>query len=246
MDTNSILLVLLGLAILGLSITLVAPDLFKFLVDNPAEQKELHWAWSSLLVFAIVALTLVQVAEKNRQAEFSRLQEVKQRVLAAKASGAGSSSHQNSSVNSKDQEAPITTIASVTQVIDGDTFKAKIKDEIRTVRLLGIDTPELAYSSQPAQCGAQAATNRLQKLLENQTVYLVPDLHKGEDCDTQNRLLRYVFLPDDTLINHLLIKEGLAREFTYNTPYQYQRDFRSAQAAAQNHQRGIWNPQMCP
>ncbi len=243
MDIDSILLVLLGLSVLGLSLTLVAPGMFKFLVDTPEQQKELHWAWSSLLIFAIIALTLTQVEARHRQDNFERLAQVKQQVLVAKASG---NSHQSSSAKPEEQTATTTTIASVTQIIDGDTFKAKVKDEVYTIRLLGIDTPELAYGSQTAQCGSQAATNRIRELLENQPVYLVPDLHKGEDCDTQGRLLRYVFLTDKTFVNHLLIKEGLARELTYNTPYQYQRDFRSAQAAAQNHQRGIWNSQACP
>ena len=45
----------------------------------------------------------------------------------------------------------------VTKVLDGDTFQIKIKKEIVTVRMIGIDTPETVDPRKIVQCfGKQA------------------------------------------------------------------------------------------
>ena len=80
----------------------------------------------------------------------------------------------------------------VVKVIDGDTIKVDIGGEIETVRLIGIDTPEIAnpYNSREDYFGPEAARYAKQ-LLEKQSVYLIPDpMHSNRD--KYNRLLRYV------------------------------------------------------
>jgi DNA/RNA endonuclease YhcR with UshA esterase domain len=103
----------------------------------------------------------------------------------------------------------------VVKVIDGDTIKADIAGEIETVRLVGMDTPEIANPHHPQDdyFGPEAA-QYAKKLLENQSVYLIPDPMQS-NRDKYNRLLRYVFLEDGTLVNAKLIEEGYAYNYIY-------------------------------
>ncbi|MBU7018363.1 MAG: thermonuclease family protein, partial [Theionarchaea archaeon] len=91
-----------------------------------------------------------------------------------------------------------------TSVIDGDTFKLETGE---TVRLIGIDAPEL---SQP---GGEKSREYLAHLILNKGV----TLEKGyEDRDKYSRLLRFVYI-DDLCINEEMIKQGYA-EARYLSP----------------------------
>ena len=127
----------------------------------------------------------------------------------------------------------------VVKVIDGDTIKVDIGGAIETVRLIGIDTPEIAspYNPQADYFGPQAAQYARQ-LLEKQSVYLIPDpMHSNRD--KYNRLLRYVFLEDGTLINAKLIKEGFAFNYIYE-PFQFMKQFDYLEKQAKENRLGLW------
>jgi endonuclease YncB( thermonuclease family) len=79
---------------------------------------------------------------------------------------------------------PSGSTVDVTYVIDGDTVVVSGR---RHVRLVGIDTPERD------QCGYDAATRSLQRLVLHQPVRLVPPAGEG-DADRYGRLLRYVLV----------------------------------------------------
>lgn len=38
-----------------------------------------------------------------------------------------------------------------------------------------------------------------------------------------------------------MIRSGYAKEYTYNTPYKYQQEFKKAQIEAMSNIRGLWN-----
>ena len=85
----------------------------------------------------------------------------------------------------------------VSRVIDGDTLEL---GDGRSVRLVGIDTPEVG------QCGADRATANLERLVLGQRVRLTIS---DEDTDRYGRLLRYVNVgAQDAGLR--LIKNGLA------------------------------------
>ncbi len=131
----------------------------------------------------------------------------------------------------------------VTKVIDGDTIKAQINGLYETIRLIGIDAPEM--NDPQMSCFASQATQQLHQLLDNQSILLQPDLTQ-DDRDKYDRLLRYVFLPDHTNINQLLVQQGLAKEYTYDKAYQYQSTFKQAQAEAQSAKLGLWSGTCSP
>lgn len=143
--------------------------------------------------------------------------------------------------------APVatSTVYSVRSVIDGDTIIVETEGKKQTVRLLGIDTPEVDPQYNPIECYGREATNATKTKLLNQTVRLENDDTQGT-LDKFDRLLAYVFLPDGTNVNQYLIAEGFAKEYTYNKTYKYQEDFRIAEKEAQLNQKGLWSPGLCP
>ncbi len=142
-------------------------------------------------------------------------------------------------VSTQNTEEPHTF--TVTDVIDGDTIRVTQNGIKETVRLLGIDTPEIARPNTPVECFAQEASARAKALLVNQTIRLEADLSQS-DRDKYDRLLRYVFLEDGTPVNLLLIEEGFAHEYTYDMPYRYQSEFKSAESRAREARVGLWGP----
>jgi len=108
------------------------------------------------------------------------------------------------------------------RVIDGDTIEVKIGEKIESVRLIGIDAPEMDEDTKEK---AIESKKYLEALLEMQKIYLESD-ETQNDRDIYNRLLRYVFLEDKTFINRKMIEANMAEEYTFIVPYKYQEEFR--------------------
>lgn len=131
------------------------------------------------------------------------------------------------------------------KVIDGDTLTITIDGTNQTVRLIGIDTPEIASSVTAAQCYGAQASQAAKTKLEGQKVYLESDPVSG-NTDKYGRLLRYLHLADGTLFNKWMLEEGNAREYTYaDQAYKYQTEFKSAQTAAEASKKGLWGIEVC-
>ncbi len=132
----------------------------------------------------------------------------------------------------------------ITRVVDGDTMKVSINGTEDTIRLIGIDTPETVHPSKPVECFGMEASNKAKELLDGKMVKLEADSSQGER-DKYGRLLRYIFLQDGTNFNKLMISEGYAYEYTYNLPYKYQAEFKSAEQYAKTNEKGLWAPDAC-
>ena len=140
----------------------------------------------------------------------------------------------------------------VTEVIDGDTIKV---EGSRTVRFIGIDTPETKDPRKSVQCFGKEASNKAKELMEGKKVILQKDV---TETDIYKRLLRYVFLPldpdsigpdkigigvDDSsllFVNDYMIREGFARALTYPPDVKYTEQFLEAQRQAKAEGRGLW------
>lgn len=127
----------------------------------------------------------------------------------------------------------------VVQVVDGDTVKVLLANEQETVRLIGLDTPELARAGSLAECFAAEAKQTLTELVEGQTVELVADSSQAER-DRYGRLLGYLFLATGENVAQVLIASGYGHEYTYQDPYLYQQQFRQAEIAAREQRLGLW------
>ncbi len=135
-------------------------------------------------------------------------------------------------------------LVKVISVVDGDTIKVSIDGTTQTLRLIGMDTPEVVDPRKPVQCFGKEASDKAKAILTGQMVRLESDPTQGE-LDKYQRLLRYVFLADGTSYNKMMIAQGYAHEYTYDLPYKYQAEYKAAQAAAQKAQLGLWNPATC-
>ena len=129
--------------------------------------------------------------------------------------------------------------ATVTTVIDGDTIIVSTDSGTKTVRLLGIDTPEVDPNRGGPECYGREASDFLKELLEGSRVQLETDSSQG-NVDTYDRLLRFVYTSEGLNINQLLLEKGYAMEFTYRTAYRYQKEFRDTETSAQDQKRGLW------
>ncbi|MGC5027943.1 thermonuclease family protein [Tsukamurella sp. DT100] len=132
----------------------------------------------------------------------------------------------------------------VVKVVDGDTITVRRDRATVTVRLLGIDTPEVKDPRKPVQCFGTEASAEARRLLTGQRVYLESDASQDQ-IDRYGRSLRYVWTADHRLINLHLIEQGFAHEYSYGAPYKYLAAFRDAQGVAREQGRGLWSPNTC-
>lgn len=133
---------------------------------------------------------------------------------------------------------------SVVRVVDGDTIIVWKDGEDITVRLIGMDTPEVVDPRKPVECYGPEASAEGKKLMTHQDVRLVPDPSQDE-YDKYGRMLAYVYLPSGLFYNEFMIAEGFAHEYTYKKAYKFQKEFRAAQASAKAAQKGFWSPATC-
>ncbi len=136
------------------------------------------------------------------------------------------------------------TYYSVTEVVDGDTLKVSINGTIETLRLIGMDTTETVDPRKPVQCFGKEASNKAKELLAGKKVRLGKDSTQG-DKDKYGRTLAYIYLESGLFYNKYMIEQGYAHEYTYNTPYKYQAEFKAAEKSAQTAQLGLWSPNTC-
>jgi micrococcal nuclease len=123
----------------------------------------------------------------------------------------------------------------VTRVVDGDTID--ISPSVRglsRVRLIGMDTPEVYFDTQPY--GPEASAFAKQHL-EGEEVRLELDVQK---VDPYGRLLAYVYLPNGEMFNETLLEEGYAQVATFPPNVKYVDRFLEAQREARAANHGLW------
>ncbi|MCX7698976.1 MAG: thermonuclease family protein [Candidatus Goldbacteria bacterium] len=124
--------------------------------------------------------------------------------------------------------------ATVINVIDGDTIVIDKKNQ--TVRLLGIDAPEMNHPDYPVQKFAIEAKKYLRKRIEFKRVKIVYNIK--EPYDAYNRLLAYVYL-NNKLINAELIKGGYAYVYE-NKKCSKTKEFLILESIAKKFKKGVW------
>jgi micrococcal nuclease len=130
-----------------------------------------------------------------------------------------------------------TTPATVVRVVDGDTIEVEIEGETYKVRYIGIDTPETVDPRRPVGCFGEEASAANKALVEGLIVGLEGDV---SDTDTFGRLLRYVWLDSQEMVNAILVRDGYAQASAYPPDVRYQEFFDSLEAEARLAERGLW------
>lgn len=125
----------------------------------------------------------------------------------------------------------------VERAVDGDTLKVRLEDgSSKTVRILGIDTPETVDPRKQVQCFGHEASDHMKSLATGKTVTL--EAKPDEDTDKYGRLLRYVRL-DGQDIGAAMIQDGYA--FSYRIfPHPRLAQYNALEAQARDAKRGLW------
>jgi len=133
----------------------------------------------------------------------------------------------------------------VDRVVDGDTIKISDENAQCTARLIGVNTPETKHPRIGKECFGDEASEFAKNTLEGRRVRIEYD-DSQDKKDRYNRILVYVYLEErNFFFNKELIKQGFAKEATYNGKYQFQSEFREAQAQAKTNNLGFWNSATC-
>ena len=136
-------------------------------------------------------------------------------------------------------------IATLVKLVDGDTIAVSVNGKNETVRIIGIDTPEVIDPRKTVECfGKEASEFARITLQDNKNLLLESDPTQG-DRDKYNRLLRYVWTDDVTDFGKLMIESGYASEYTYDLPYKYQKVYKEAEGKALEAKKGLWVDNAC-
>lgn len=124
----------------------------------------------------------------------------------------------------------------VAWVYDGDTLRL---EDGRKLRLVGINTPEMARGKRIAQPGAEEAARRLRQIIDESDGMI--HIRFAEDrYDRYDRILAHIYTPPGNSIGATLIEEGHAAAITV-PPNAWNADcYYDAEQQARDEQLGIW------
>ena len=122
----------------------------------------------------------------------------------------------------------------IKKVIDGDTVKTT---EGETIRLIGIDTPEINWDSGTADFYGYKALKFSNENLLNKKVYLEYDQDKKDDY---GRELAYIYLQNGELFNIKLIEKGYAHLLIVEPNNKYEERFKKIAKKTREEKIGIW------
>jgi len=127
---------------------------------------------------------------------------------------------------------------SIAKFVDGDTIAVNMNGAVETIRFVGVDTPETHKPNTPVQCYGELAAAYTKQLIGDNRVRLQADA-LDTNRDRYGRLLRYVYLPDGTLVEDKLIKNGYGFAYTL-FPFEKVDQFKADQEAAKAAHVGLW------
>jgi len=143
----------------------------------------------------------------------------------------GGTQYQKSVIPSTTSEISYPTTATVSRIVDGDTFEL---DTGQAARLYGISCPDY---NEPFY---EEATEFTTEFIENETTTL--EYESGYESDKFNRLLVYAIV-DGQNLNIELARNGLAEVVIYEKRRKliYQDELLEAQEYAKENELGIWS-----
>lgn len=131
----------------------------------------------------------------------------------------------------------------VLKVVDGDTIDVLYNGQSKSVRYIGIDTPETHNNSKPVgKYGTDAAEFNAKMISEaSSDVKLEFD---GDSEDRYGRLLAYIWVDSgasEVMLNSSIIKNGLAWPLTYSDTSKHTAEFWKDYRYAYEHRLGLFS-----
>ena len=132
------------------------------------------------------------------------------------------------------------------EVVDGDTIRVKNSEgKEQSVRMIGLDAPEsTTMRFGHMECFGKEASSHLAQLLSWVSQIELEVDTTQTSTDKYWRLLGYVVV-NGVNLNQKMIEDGYGFEYTYNLPYKYQSEFKSAQKIASEKKFGLWSDSAC-
>lgn len=141
----------------------------------------------------------------------------------------------------KKENKASTVTGTIVSVTDGDTFKVKIGKNVKTVRLIGVDTPESVARNNKlvnTDWGKKASKYTKSILKKGTTVILEYDSSK---TDMYGRDLAYVYYgKNKTMVQKTLLNKGYARAVYYKPNGKYRNTFKNLHVKAKKKKVGFW------
>lgn len=124
--------------------------------------------------------------------------------------------------------------------VDGDTIKVTIKKEVKTVRMLAIDTPESVKPENKIEYyGKESGEYTCNKIRKAKRIELEYDQNSDKE-DKYGRVLAWVFV-DGKLLQEELVAKGYAKVAYLYGDYKYTNDLMLKQEKASSKGIGVWN-----
>ena len=156
------------------------------------------------------------------------------------------------STSAGEQQAATITVdrlpVTMLRIIDGDTIEVWDTVAGTTIRLLGIDTPEMRsnpkakFDAREWRVSVDDITHSGWKARDFVLAIAPPGIKVGVECygeDDYGRTLAYVYLPDGRCLNDILLRYGVAL-----APARYrhvrQGEFAEIEKGAREQKRGFW------
>jgi len=125
----------------------------------------------------------------------------------------------------------------VVSVADGDTLDVSTPSgSVETVRIIGIDTPEV-YGGK--ECGGPVASAAMKRMAAGQRVTVTSDPTQDRR-DHYGRLLAYIDKGNQDL-GFTMVRRGLASAYPYDGPFHRYPHYAKADRRARNQDRGSWS-----
>jgi len=125
----------------------------------------------------------------------------------------------------------------VRYIHDGDSL---VLSDSRKIRLIGINTPEIAHQDQATQALAIKARDRLRQLLFQQG-NRAKLIYGAKQQDRHRRNLAHLWLADGMNLAAELLREGLAWAIAIPPNVRYLDCYLEAEKTARTSARGIWD-----
>jgi micrococcal nuclease len=155
----------------------------------------------------------------------------------------GACANESHQQNQAARKASSRQAATIIRVVDGDTIHVSVDGKDKTVRLIGIDTPETHKPGVKIECGGKEASANMKHLAPAGAEVKLTSDPTQDSVDRYGRLLAYVSTLGHprTSLQLEQVYAGWAEVYVYGgKPFQRVDTFRSAEGVAKRAHRGVW------
>ena len=124
--------------------------------------------------------------------------------------------------------------------IDGDTARFVIKGEVKTVRFLSINAPEIEHDDVLEEFYGIESSRYVCNRLENADIIKLQYDSKSDKIDKYDRVLAWVFV-DGKLLQEDLVRNGYAEVKYVYDDYLYSSSLKDLEVNAKSMKLGMWS-----